>query len=181
VAFSCVWNYLALTVAARRPDLVRALVVVQAPRWSEEVAWAERIDRRGVIRTPVLGQAVMAAGSRLVARRWYRAALPRGYPAHRSAAFAVPADQALRAGAVFCLASLTQAWFAGAAPDLVPVDLPAVVLWGGADRTHRHSSPGSASVYLPSGRSWSTPTPATSRSWRNPARLREALDLVGWG
>jgi pimeloyl-ACP methyl ester carboxylesterase len=93
----------------------------------------------------------------------------------------VPADQALRAGAVFCLASLTQAWFGGAAPDLVPVDLPAVVLWGGADRTHRRSSPGSASVYLPSGKVVVHPDAGHFPELEDPRRLREAVALVGRG
>lgn len=178
LAFSCVWNYVALRVAADRPDLVRALVVIQAPQWSDEVAWARRIDSRGVIRTPLLGQAVMAAGPRQVARRWYRAALPRDHSAATAAALAVPADQALRAGAVFCLASLTQAWFGGVAPDLSPVDLPAAVLWGAADRTHRYSAADSALVYLPGGQVKLDRAAGHFPDLEHPDRLRELLASV---
>lgn len=178
LALPCVWGYVALRVAARRPDLVDALVMMQAPAWRDEVAWARRIDSRAVIRTPFLGQAAMAVGSRPVARRWYRAALPRGHSAATAAAFTSPAEHALRHGAVFCLASLAQAWFGTSAPALTPVGVPAIVLWGGADRTHRLSAGDSALNYLPAGRVWVDPDAGHFPELENPQRLREALHRI---
>jgi pimeloyl-ACP methyl ester carboxylesterase len=143
--FPCVWGYVAVQLAARRPDRVRGLILAQAPSWSEEVAWARRIDSNGLIRTPFIGQAVMAAAPGAVARRWYRAALPAGLPVDE---FVQPALAALRAGGLFCLASFTQAWFGRATPTLSPVDQPAVLMWGQSDRSHRRSRPESALPYV---------------------------------
>jgi pimeloyl-ACP methyl ester carboxylesterase len=134
LAFPCVWAYAALKVAAERPGLVGRLVLVQAPSWPEEVGWSRRIDRRGLIRTPFVGQALMALRPRQVAERWYRAALPRGAPG--SEGFAGPARQAFEHGACFCLGSLTQAWFGGRAPALPAPGQPALALWGASDRSH---------------------------------------------
>lgn len=143
LAYGCIWAYVAVRLAARRPDLVRALVLAQAPAWADEVAWARRIDSTGAVRTPVLGQAVCAAAPGWVAQRWYRSALPRGRAVEP---FARPARAALRAGALFCLASLTQAWFPGPPRPVGPVRQPTVLLWGAADRTHRRSTPGFPAV-----------------------------------
>jgi pimeloyl-ACP methyl ester carboxylesterase len=178
LAFPCVWSYLALRITARRADLVHAVVLIQAPQWSEEADWARRIDSSGIIRTPFLGQALLAAGSRHLAGRWYRAALPRGHSRAAEAAFSIPAERALRRGAVFCLASLTQAWFGPSGPDLTPVHLPAVVLWGGADRTHRLSSAQSALRYVPAGRVSIDPDAGHFPELEHPDLLRAALSQI---
>lgn len=133
LVFPCVWGYVAVQLAARLPDRVRGLVLAQAPHWSEEVAWARRLDSTKLIGTPYVGQVLMAAAPSRIARRWYQVALPPGTPA---AAFTEPAVAALRAGGLFCLASLTQAWFGKSAPALSPASQPAVLLWGGADSSH---------------------------------------------
>jgi pimeloyl-ACP methyl ester carboxylesterase len=180
-ALSCVWSYVSLRVAARRPDLVQALILIQAPDWSQETAWARRIDTGGLMRTPFVGQAVMAVGSRAVARRWYASALPRGHAAATATAFTAPADQALRRGAAFCLASLTQSWFRAGDPLLPPVHKPAVVLWGGADRTHRHSTPDSALRYVPRGLVALDADAGHFPDLERPERLRDALATLGSG
>lgn len=134
LAFPCVWAYAALGVAAERPELVSRLLLVQAPSWAEEVGWSRRIDRRGFIRTPFVGQALMASRPRQVAERWYRAALPRG--ASGSEEFLGPARRAFEHGACFCLGSFTQAWFGGRAPAFPTPSQPVLAVWGASDRSH---------------------------------------------
>lgn len=178
LAFPCVWSYLALRIAARRPGLVESLVLIQGPQWHEEVAWARRIDTTGLIHTPFVGQVAMQVGARWVARRWYHAALPRNRDATTTAAFAGPAEDALRRGGVFCLASLTQAWFGAATPTLHPVAQPGVILWGGADRTHRSSTPESALSYLADGRILIDRDAGHFPELENPTRLLDALTAI---
>lgn len=181
LALSCVWSYVTLRVAARRPDLVRALILIQAPQWSEEVAWGRRIDSTGIVRRPFVGQALMAARPRAVARRWYEWALPRGHSAATATAFTAPADDALRRGAVFCLASVTQAWFGTGHFSQPPLEQPAVVLWGGEDRTHRHSSPDSALVYVHDGQMILDPDAGHFPELEHPHRLHDALTMITAG
>jgi len=182
LAFPCVWGYVALQLAARRPDLVRGLVLAQAPHWSEELAWARRLDPTRLVGRPYVGQLVMAVSSQRVARDWYRVALPRGTTAATTAAFTDPAVDALRAGGLFCLASLTQAWFGPrlSAPmeDRPLAPQPAVLMWGAADRSHRHSHPESALPYLPRGRVVTYPDAGHFPELERPDRLRDALALI---
>ncbi|MBP2217023.1 pimeloyl-ACP methyl ester carboxylesterase [Arthrobacter sp. CAN_C5] len=176
LAFPCVWGYVALRVAARRADLVEGLVLAQIPEWSQEVAWARRIDSTGIIRTPLIGQVLMAVVPSWVADRWYQTALP---PGQSSEPFVEPVTTALRSGAVFCLASLTQAWFARPAPVLPVVTQPVRLLWGRADRSHRRSDPESLLPYLPHGRVVAYEGAGHFPELEHPDRLRQALTALG--
>ena len=90
--------------------------------------------------------------------------------------------RALRAGSLFCLASLTQAWFGRATTDLMhdltPATQPAAVLWGRADRTHRPSAPESVMPYLADGQVLASPDAGHFPELERPERLMEALALI---
>jgi pimeloyl-ACP methyl ester carboxylesterase len=148
LAFSCSNAYIALRVASQRPDLVGALVAIQAPCWQDEQRWVRRIDPGGLIGLPVAGQILNALLARRLARTWYRAALPGEEQFDR---FFEPAAQALRRGACFCLASLVQA-NRGRSLRFDPVAQPALAVWGARDRTHRHSDGRSILDHVPGAR-----------------------------
>jgi pimeloyl-ACP methyl ester carboxylesterase len=135
LAFSCVGAYLIPLVAMTRPELVRNAILIQVPSWSEELAWARRIDFNGRrwLATPVVGQLIVRLGGRAIARRW----LMRAIAEPSAAAFASTTSHAFDRGASWTLASMVQAYFNGAAPLLVPLQIPTLALWGGRDRTHR--------------------------------------------
>lgn len=138
LAFPCIWAHIALRLATERPDAVRSLLLVQAPSWDEQAAWARRVDTPRCLSLPVIGQAASMAAPARIARAWYRAALAKG----RHEAFMPELEEALRRGAFCCLGSLWQSWFADAPPPLAgPVAQPALLAWGAADRTHRRSDP----------------------------------------
>jgi pimeloyl-ACP methyl ester carboxylesterase len=151
LAFSCASAYLALRIAAARPDLVSALALTQAPSWPQELEWARRLDRLRTLRTPVLGQLTMLATRRTVARGWYDAALPKDAPDEKRRRFLDPSMEALDKGGEFCLASMFQGMFRAEEP-LQPVDQPALAVWGGADRTHRRSDGRSIVEHAPNAR-----------------------------
>lgn len=136
LAFPCVSAYAALRLARERPDLVGGLALVQAPSWGQEVAWVERVDRRGLLRTPVVGQAMMALRSDAVVGRWYRAAVPDEATAHRFAAMAI---DGIDHGGRFPLATAFQALFRGPPPALPQAECPALLVWGDRDRSHRET------------------------------------------
>jgi len=132
----CYFGFVGVRVASERPDLVRRLVLPQTPSWSSFDAWAERVDRRRLVRTPFVGQLLLAARRRSVAASWYRASAA---AAHR-APFTARAHEALAFGGCFALASLMQAMSheQPAPPGALP---PLTVLWGTQDRSHRGSAP----------------------------------------
>jgi pimeloyl-ACP methyl ester carboxylesterase len=152
LAFSCVGAYVALGLAARCPELVDRLLLIQAPSWSEERRWARRIDfrGRGLLATPYLGQALMALGREQVASRWFAKVLG---PDASAAEFSRVAHAAMRAGAAWTLASLVQEYFGNRAelPSL-RTDKPTLVLWGSADRTHRTTDRRSMQAHAPGAR-----------------------------
>ena len=153
LVFPCLAAYAALRVAAQRPDLVSGLVLVQAPSWAQERAWAQRVDKRGILRTPGVGQAALLFRGHNIVDAWYRTAIP---DAARAAHMAALANETLDHGARFPLASAFQTNFslrgaAAAAPldGLAPPRCPTLLVWGNADKSHRQSEPASMRTHAP--------------------------------
>jgi pimeloyl-ACP methyl ester carboxylesterase len=146
LVFPCFAGLAAVRLAAHHPELVSHLVLVQTPAWPEEIAWVRRVDARGWLQTPVVGQLLMSFGKRRVARGWYHAALPSGAD---PAPFLRPALDAFDAGAAYCLASTFQAAARQPEPRLGVLRQPALVVWGDADRTHRRTDKRSILAHVP--------------------------------
>jgi pimeloyl-ACP methyl ester carboxylesterase len=144
--FPCAWSYVAFQLAAEQPIMIERLIVSQCPCWDEEQAWTKRVDANGMIRTPVVGQLMLAINQKRISDGWYRAALPKG---HATDEFARPARKVLSNGGIFCLASLMQTW-SHEHPSFL-VEQPTVVMWGGSDRTHKRSNSNSVLKYLARG------------------------------
>lgn len=131
---ACVYGHLALAAAAAEPSLARALLLAQTPSWAAGARWGQAVlDPTGQLAVPWEGQ----AGWRLVrepaSEWWYRYAAGPSAPVSR---WQEQARSALQAGSSYALASQAQTWWGQDAPALEPVDLPAVLLWGEADRSH---------------------------------------------
>jgi pimeloyl-ACP methyl ester carboxylesterase len=147
--FPCLAGLIALEAARRAPERIAGVVLAQTPSFEDALRWSDRVDFRGLIGTPVVGQLLVRALRRPLARSWYRAALPRG-------ADETPyLDQALAAydsGADYSLASALQA-VRRAQPPRGAVAVPVLSIWGAADPTHRPSDPRGALELAPHGRS----------------------------
>ena len=148
LALPCVAAYAGLALAARRPDLVEGLVLAQAPSWADEKRWMARVDRRRLVRTPLVGQAVLALRAESVAQRWYEAA---SGDVDKMRPLARMGVEALTHDARFPLADAFQA-MDREDPPLAPVDKLALLVWGDADRTHRGSDPRGLLPLLPRAR-----------------------------
>ena len=175
--FPCAWSYVAFQLAAEKPALVERLIVSQCPCWDEEQAWTKRIDIRGLMGTPLIGQLFLAVNQKSVSDGWYDIALP---PGQQKKKFAEPARKVLSDGGIFCLASLIQAWFHVKDPSF-RVEQPTVVMWGGSDRTHRHSNPDSVLNYLKRGKVVTYPEAGHFPELEEPERLKSLLlDEESW-
>jgi pimeloyl-ACP methyl ester carboxylesterase len=134
-ACPCAGAYVALRVAQRTPELVGALVCAQAPSWEQELAWAQRIDRKGTVRRPWVGQILLRAGKQRAAEGWYRwvAGELRGREITDTGL------ESLRRGARFPLASALQSVFGARDETFGTAHVPATFVWATDDPSHRHS------------------------------------------
>lgn len=124
-------------VAARvDPQHVASCTLPQTPPWSHMMRWADRVDPRRVLRTPIVGQLAVALRRRAVIEGWYAASI-----GHRDQApdTVTTAHDVQDCGGCFGLASLMQAMQTEGNPERPP---QAWLLWGERDRTHRTSDPG---------------------------------------
>jgi pimeloyl-ACP methyl ester carboxylesterase len=149
LAFPCVPAYSALWLATRRPELVRGLVLMQAPDWQQELHWKHGRDPRNILGRPYLGQLLLRLLRRKRAGLWYRLALGRR---ELLQPFTEVTQCSFDHGGGFALASAFQRHLAGPEPDFGTPGQPALVLWGEADRSHAHTDRASILRYLPQAR-----------------------------
>ena len=146
LVFPCVTGFVALGLAARRPDLVANLVLSQFASWSETLRWIDRLDRRRWLRAPLVGQLGLRALKYQVTRSWYDVAVA---GAARRESFLQTAENALEDGAGLALASLFQSMVQAKAPRLEPVHQPTLLLWDRYGvRSHRRTDTRSALSYF---------------------------------
>jgi pimeloyl-ACP methyl ester carboxylesterase len=132
LCFPCVSAYVATTVAGTRPDLVRGLVLAQAPSFEGALAWKRGRDPKGILARPAVGQLAMHALKKRRAPAWFGIAMEAS--PERTKMQSLAADM-LAQGSRWSLASAFQRFLVdGAAP--APVEQPVIALWGTRDRSH---------------------------------------------
>ncbi len=148
LALSCVAGLVSVAAAVHRPQRVAGVVGVQSADFAGALAWSRRVDARGLIRTPVLGQMLVRWNRRPLARQWYRAAS--GDPRWIEP-FAGKALRAYDQGAVYSLASALQGLSRLDPGEVLGTveALPAAAIWGQRDRTHRKTDRAALARYLP--------------------------------
>jgi pimeloyl-ACP methyl ester carboxylesterase len=147
----CLAGLTGCALAIARPDQISHVIAIQAPGVEGALAWADRVDPRGMLRRPGVGQAVVLATRRKLARSWFRTAL-----ADRSQTddYVAITDAAYARGATYPLASALQGLTRPRRPLPRPSQ-PVLAVWGGNDRTHRTTQrdelyPGATLVVLDS-------------------------------
>jgi pimeloyl-ACP methyl ester carboxylesterase len=136
LVFPCYTGFFAQALARQRHPLVRRIVTPQTGSWADFAVWADLVDRRRMLRTPVLGQVLVAARKASIAKTWYRASTGDARfrePFHRAAL------ESFSYGGCYCLASLMQGLENSPAPPREPLPVKAALPWGVRDRTHRGS------------------------------------------
>lgn len=144
LAFPCVSAFAALRAAQRFPKRVEGIVAIQAPSWDDAKRWLDRVDKRRVLRAPVVGPALGYVRAPQIAKAWYREALP---TPEAGAAFGALAVEAFDHGARFPLAQAFRQLEREDAPPAT--DKPALVVWGAKDRTHARSDPAGFRAHAP--------------------------------
>jgi pimeloyl-ACP methyl ester carboxylesterase len=132
LALPCGAGLISAELATTHAGLVSHVIGVQSPGLAGMQQWAQRIDRRNLLRRDGIGQAIVLATRRRTARGWYDVAV--ADPASR-ADFVATANHAFDRGATFPLASALQAL--DRAPATAPITQPTLLVWGARDPTHR--------------------------------------------
>jgi pimeloyl-ACP methyl ester carboxylesterase len=154
LAFPCWTVYQAMDVAWRRPDLIEALILMQAGCWDDALVWARGVARGfglatlgipflgyRLFGTPYLGQALCAAVEPHFVDRTTRFVVYKGRDRARRALvdqFIRVGNDAFTHGACNCQASILQAYFRGSF-EVGRLKQPAMLIWGGEDPSHRKS------------------------------------------
>jgi pimeloyl-ACP methyl ester carboxylesterase len=172
---ACVYGFLALAASNAEPGLARALLLAQTPSWEAGVRWGRAVlDPQGRLSVPWEGQVGWRLVREQAADGWYRYAAGPGAPVER---WARVARDGLQAGASYALASQVQTWWTQDPPELPPVHLPAVVLWGEADRSHTKAGtdPEQLLDLLPQGRVVRVPDAGHFVDTEDPATAADQL------
>lgn len=147
--FSCANGFYAIAAARLAPQRIRRLLLCQTPGLSSMPAWTKR-NVPPPIRTPVVGQLLMRVARRKFAHTWYGMSMPPDKPGQpQRAEFRAGADHALTHGACFCLAGVVQGLSKAQENELAGVKQPTTLLWGDADRSHKHTRAESLLDLLP--------------------------------
>jgi pimeloyl-ACP methyl ester carboxylesterase len=136
LSFTCANGFFALSLAKTYPNRVSHLVLGQTPSLEFMRQWNERIIPK-ILHIPYLGQAIVAGFARKLSSRWYDAALPQNSE-HKSQ-FVEYADQALKSGGCFCVASLVQGLKRTKDSEISQVSVPTLLIHGNRDRSHRQT------------------------------------------
>lgn len=138
----------AMAACSQDASRLSRLVLLQTPDHANMLAWFARTTHSS-IRTPMVGQYLNFVSRRRFPPAWFRVTLA---DRNLHAQFTDPALAALEQGACYCFASFVQGMLKTHADDPhlhVPTHLPVTVVWGGRDRTHRHTDPASVRKHCP--------------------------------
>lgn len=132
----CVCGFVATRLANRKQLPVRGLVLMQTPDVAGMREWEKRIDPKGLLRMPFVGQGLVRATAIRQSRFWLKYASAREYDA---AGLVHTTVEAQENGAAFPLATILQRWPKGIVDG--DLDIPALAIWGRQDRSHKDTDP----------------------------------------
>lgn len=136
LSFTCANGFVALCLARSHPNRISHLVLGQTPSFQLMRQWSERIIPK-ILHIPYVGQSIVAGFTRKLSSRWYDTALPSN--SEHKPQFVEYADQALKSGGCFCLASLVQGLSRTQDSEISEISVPTLLIHGTKDRSHRHT------------------------------------------
>lgn len=140
----CICGFVAAELTRRKRLPIKGLVLMQTPDIEGMLAWTQGMDPKRLLRTPVLGQIMVRLAAKKMIRFWLGFATSKAYDAD------LLTDQTLTAievGGAYPLASMFQLWQDGLSDE--PVDMPALIIWGEQDRSHRQTDRMSTHQHAP--------------------------------
>ncbi|MEO1251559.1 MAG: alpha/beta hydrolase [Pseudomonadota bacterium] len=137
LAFSCVAGLAAVDIAARYPQLVSAMTLLQVTDWEGYKVWKAGRDPKKILGKPFIGQVAMKRLAASRAPMWYDLVVG---VREKITPFCDCAAEAHAHGSGWKLASAYQRYlFDGASPLATP-DQKTLVIWGKEDGSHGRQS-----------------------------------------
>ncbi len=145
LSFSCANGFYAIKAAEMAPDKFSHLFLAQTPSMRVMENWVGHTIPK-ILTFPIIGEVPNSLVEKKMARRWYNYALPRE---EDPSPFQQKALQALKRGGCFCLSGLVQGIAKDKNVSLKALNVPATMVWGQRDFTHKHSQCNSITQHLP--------------------------------
>lgn len=145
LSFSCANGFYAIKAAEIAPDRFTHLFLAQTPSLHAMESWVAKTIPT-VFKIPLLGQLTNSMVEKKLANNWYRYALPKGC---EITDYQRKALDALQHGACFCLSGLVQGLAKDMGSRLKSLEVPATLVWGCRDFTHRKTDHTSILEHLP--------------------------------
>lgn len=140
----CICGFVASELVARARLPIKGLVLMQTPDKEGMQSWVERMDPKGLLRIPLLGQLIVRFSARRIAKYWLKYATAKDFD---STSLVYSSDQILAQGGGYPLASMLQLWVVGTRNANLGV--PSLVIWGKQDRSHRETLSSSTCKHVP--------------------------------
>ncbi|MGB7412969.1 MAG: alpha/beta hydrolase [Thermosynechococcaceae cyanobacterium] len=146
LAFTCANSFFALHVAKHHPERVSHLILGQTPSLQAMRQWDDQMIPK-LLHVPYVGQMIMAGLTRKISVGWYDRALPKR--SEQKAQFTLFADQALKSGGCFCLASFVQGLSKTQDCEISDVSTPTLLIHSNKDLSHRQTNFSSLRDHVP--------------------------------
>ena len=140
----CICGFLAVELVDRTKLPIKGLVLMQTPDKKGMLSWVNRVDPKGLLRVPLLGQLFVRLTARRMAKFWIKYATAKGFD---STTLVNTSDHALATGGGYPLASMLQLWSAGTKD--ANLNVPALAIWGKQDRSHKETVSASTCKHVP--------------------------------
>ncbi len=127
----CICGFVATELAARGNLPVAGVVLMQSPDKAGILAWVERMDPKGLLRIPLLGQLLLKLNANKTVRFWLQYATAQNFD---PSAIMDATTTALASGGGYPLATMLQSWSDGTKD--AGLELPSLIIWGQQDRSH---------------------------------------------
>lgn len=143
--FSCSNGFYAIKTAELFPERVNHLFLSQTPSITSMVSWTdENIPK--ILRYPVIGQIANSFSEKKLTKAWYKYALPKETD---NSEYIQKAISSINNGGCFCLSGLVQGLEKESMSKLNVLEVPATIIWGKKDYTHRNTDNKSILEHLP--------------------------------
>ena len=145
LAFSCSNGFYAIKTAELFPKRVNQLFLSQTPSLHSMSKWTKKSIPK-VLKYPIIGQIINSLSEEKLVKIWYKYALPKETDITR---YRDKALNSLHKGGCFCLSSLVQGLTTEMNSSLKVLEVPATIIWGNKDYTHRNTDNKSIREHLP--------------------------------
>jgi pimeloyl-ACP methyl ester carboxylesterase len=144
--FSCSNGFYAIEAASKSPERFKHIFLSQTPSTTALSKWTEKSIPK-ILNIPIIGQLANALYAPKFADIWYKYALPKDHPDRM--AYASTAVNSIKNGGCFCLSSLVQGLRKDKNESLNLDHVPATLVWGAKDFSHRRTDKTSIHNHIP--------------------------------